>query len=341
MNNINTLSLNDSNLSTTISNLPEIRQLQLDHLTFEFDFRKATALHKSGIYSNRFKNEYEIFTILQEGRTLGFNSSEAMNGLYLVGGGVQMYGSLKTAYLQKRGYKIQFNNEKVTNNRLVETTVIVTKDDEKYETTVTVEQIKSGALNAGLKNAPMTKLRYEAINRILKTQLAGAIPEIVARSEDDIINLESVKKIEESKPDALIDYIENDCKSLEQLLKVEAQLKTDEQKKSFEQKKKEFNIQVKAVEEDILPSKVEPKEEIDNVIDTDLITDAQVKLISVLCSKHPNPDRKDSIKNLYGVSTTKHLSKKQAKEIIDDLNNEIEEFRDEISDADLMGLNYN
>jgi len=247
----------NNNLSTLIQNqisdIPEIRELQIEQLQFEYDYRKAEALDASQIYSKKYKNKFEIFAILQEGRTLGFNSSESMNGLYLVGGGVQMYGSLKTSYLQKRGYKINFVDEKVENDKLVETTCIVTKNDEKYTAAVTVNQLKGGKNNPGLQNAPMTKVRYEAINRILKTQLSGSIPDIISRSEDDIIiEAKIVNKNEEVKKDdkksEIITYIEEDVTTIEGLESVKNQIKTEEEHLVYEAKKAELQPKLEKTE---------------------------------------------------------------------------------------------
>ncbi|MGL5965416.1 MAG: hypothetical protein ACRCZ2_13625 [Fusobacteriaceae bacterium] len=220
-----------------------------------------------------------------------------------------MFGSLKTAYLTKRGYKIQFINEIVEANKLVKSTAVITKDSEEYQATVTVEQLKNGKQNGGLQNAPMTKVRYEALNRILKTQLSGIIPDLVSRSEDDIIDIVETK-VEAKTPtveDELLKFIKEECPDFKSLLKVKDKCNTDELKQAYNLKLKELQP---AQTVEVLEA------EIDDY--ADLITKPQISKLHACLSDFENKDEiKAGIKSKYEVDSTKDLTKAQAIEAIE------------------------
>lgn len=325
---MNALQLNNIDLAKSISNNTEIAQMQLDLLKFQYDKQLSIELFKSEVYGQKFKSESQIFVILQEGRTLGMTATESLNGLYQVKGGVEMFGASKTAFLTRRGYSINYSNEEFDNveftyvewennqkknvkkivKTLVKTTVTVANDKESYTETFTIEDIKNQEKNDGLKNAPQNKLRYEALNKIIKTNLAGKVPIILAKSEDDYQeevkkDKTLVEKTEEQKEKIeLLKYIQDEANTIEALAKIESLVYDD----------------LKQVYQDKLQS---IKEE------TKKITKEQLKLLHTLLTKNEKnggekiAEAKQSIYEMFSVASTKELSEEDAKTLIDGLNN--------------------
>lgn len=158
--------------------------------------KMAEAFAKSGAFGADVKNGFTALVKLQAGFEMGMAPMEAMNSLYIVNGHLSIYGMAMIKRLRRAGYKIEYKDE--PKKCLV--TVSKESTGERYEFTATEEMmVKSTAY----KFAPMEKLRYHAIGRIIRFN----IPEVL----DGGVNYLK-EEAEDFKPRSIVTVAEDNAK---------------------------------------------------------------------------------------------------------------------------------
>lgn len=165
--------------STSMMNPDEWMQMKAMSQTF-FD---SKALPEA------YKNVQQVMMAVQAGKEMGLQPMEAINGLLIVNGQISAWGKTITKLLRRNGWKLSFDDKDD------ECTLTATRGDESFTETVKFsDAIKSGyttgrdgKLKFGWKEGMnrRLKLRYMAMNFMLKTNLANEMGPVNGLAEID------------------------------------------------------------------------------------------------------------------------------------------------------------
>lgn len=145
--------------------------------------KMADEYWKSGALSDAFQNVNQVIMAVNAGREMGMGFVESLNGLYFVGGKLNIYGKATPSALRRHGWRIEYSNETgdsctatVTNERTGETiTDTFTFEEAKLSGFVSD---RSGKIKVGWKQGAnrKRKLRYGVLSQIIHTY----IPEVIS-----------------------------------------------------------------------------------------------------------------------------------------------------------------
>lgn len=154
--------------------------------------RMAESFAKSGAFGADIKgNGYAALVKIQAGFEMGMAPMEAMNSLYIVNGHVSIYGSAMVKRLRRFGWTLKYDDQPKS------CTVTVKKGDEEYSFTSTEDMmVKSQAY----KFAPMEKLRYHAISRIIRFNIPEVMDAGITYLKEEIedMPMAEIKEVEAS-----------------------------------------------------------------------------------------------------------------------------------------------
>lgn len=146
----------------------------------------ANQFYQAKCFGSDVQNAHQAFVKIQAGAEMGMKPMEAMNSLYIVNGKITIWGSAQIKALRNHGWKVTFPVSTKT-----DVTCRVEKGDEVYEETYNIADLPAGSKAKGF--APMEKLRYHAVSRIIRFNL----PEVL-----DIGTIYSVEEAEDmDKPE--------------------------------------------------------------------------------------------------------------------------------------------
>lgn len=148
----------------------------------------AKTMIESGAMPDHITTPAQAMVVMQAGYEMGMKPMQSINSLYIVGGHVTIWGKAITLQFRKHGYKLSFKDKKN------ETTVIAThKNGDVYKEIFTFEEAeksgytrsKGGKLKFGWKEGANRniKLRYNAMNKLAKTQCADVLEGAVGVTE--------------------------------------------------------------------------------------------------------------------------------------------------------------
>jgi hypothetical protein len=182
---------------TAIMNPVEYQQIKL----------LANDLLKAGALPSGIKNAEQVFVLMWTGREMGISPFDSVNSLYMVNGGVRIYGKAVMAQLRKHGYSVEYKDE--TEGSVTAVVTNKTTGETYKETYTFLEAQKSGYVGANKFGWNMginrkLKLRYGALSVILRTYIPdvlGSAAGIVEVDEDVKVN--DTSSIDRKKQDLL------------------------------------------------------------------------------------------------------------------------------------------
>ncbi len=185
------------------------------------------------------QNVQQAIVVMQAGYEMGMKPMQAINSLYIVKGQVTVWGKAIAGQFIKHGYRLKFKDEP---NK---TTVTVThKDGFEATETFTFEEAeksgytkdRNGKLKFGWREGANRniKLRYNALNKLAKTQCAEVLGAAVGITEVyQDVDLQEGEIVEEEKLSESDAKKINDTKNFAQLVKVCKELKNKYKQKTI------------------------------------------------------------------------------------------------------------
>jgi len=141
----------------------------------------AETLIKSRALPDYIKNKEQAIVVMQSGFEMGMKPMEALNSLYMVNGQITIWGKAVPKRFKVHGFNLSYKDKEN------ETTVTAThkKTGETYTESMTFAEAEqsgytksnTGQLKFGWKEGTnrILKLRYGALNKMLKTQLPDVL----------------------------------------------------------------------------------------------------------------------------------------------------------------------
>lgn len=153
------------------------------------------------------KNKEQAVVVMQAGYEMGMKPVEALNSLYIVNGQITIWGKALAKRFRLHGYTLSYKDKEN------ESTVTAThqKTGEVLTETMTFEEAEqsgytktnSGSLKFGWKQGSnrKLKLRYGALNKMLKTQCPEILESAqgVAEVYQDSMSPEDYKEVQEGE----------------------------------------------------------------------------------------------------------------------------------------------
>lgn len=185
--------------------------MALKKAEFEYQLEVASRMIKSKAFPNM--TSEQAWVLMKAGQELGLTEMESMTDLYIVNGSVQFHSKGIVKRFTANGYKISYENE---SDKAV--TVIVEKDEERYQETVTdQDQIlkRSRVMSFAKKN----KMRYHGLRMIgnfYLPHLFGSVSSFDIPEENvEYVEVKSKDNFQTEK-ERTLKFISN-CESIEQL----------------------------------------------------------------------------------------------------------------------------
>ncbi len=206
--------------------------------------KMADHFYKAGCFGSDVQNAEQAFVKLQMGAEIGMQPMESLNSLYIIKGKVTVWGTAQGKILKNAGFKIKYEDQADNAGNPFACAVTVTRGDESYGYTATINEIKNGQ---AAKFAPKEKLRYHALSRILRFDLPELLGGNVYTAEEvtsgDWIEGEVVNSQKEANDkefnDLMLDLEKsktlNDLKNVKSRLVANHILFTDAQKTEFKE----------------------------------------------------------------------------------------------------------
>lgn len=197
--------------------------------------KMADTFVASGAFGGNIDNAAQAFAIIQAGYEMGFGPMKALNSLYIVKGKIVVYGSAQAELIKRAGYQIKYEDKTGSCK------VTVSKGDEVYTFEATSAMLKS---SQAFKFAPMEKLRYHALSRILRFDLPHVVNVGNVYYEGEIVDVQTVdaeaSQQNQKQYNKAIEAIEaakslDDLKAAKELAAKDMHLYSDEQKAEFKQ----------------------------------------------------------------------------------------------------------
>ena len=140
----------------------------------------ATYFHQAGCFGADVKNPQQALVKIQAGFEMGMAPMEAMNSLYIVNGKLTIYGMAMSKRLRLKGWRIAYDESKPG-----ETTVTISKSDEMYSYTATLEELKKLRSKAA-DFAAKDKLKWHALSRLIRFYVPEVLEAGVAYLKEEI-----------------------------------------------------------------------------------------------------------------------------------------------------------
>ena len=148
----------------------------------------ADTLIESRALPKYIQNKEQAIVVMQAGFEMGMKPLESLNSLYLVNGQITIWGKALVKRFKVHGWTLSYK-------------------DKKDETTVTATNEKTGGRDGRLKfgwqegTNRILKLRYGALNKLLKTQLPEVLESAqgVAEVYEDSLSPSEYQKVQEGE----------------------------------------------------------------------------------------------------------------------------------------------
>lgn len=168
----------------------------------------AKTMIESNAMPDHIKTPAQAMVVMQAGYEMGMKPMESINSLYIVSGVTTIWGKAITQQFRKHGYKLNFKDEE---NKT--TVTAIHKNGDTYTETFTFDEAEKsgytksnyGKLKFGWKEGANRniKLRYNAMNKLAKTQCAEVLGTTsgIAEVYQDAINITDAEVVEEVSQD--------------------------------------------------------------------------------------------------------------------------------------------
>ena len=167
------------------------------------DFMKSRAIPKG------FENAEQIFVAMQAGREMGMKPYESLQSLYMVNGGLSLWGKATIRRVREFGYQVEYLDETPESVTAHVFKKINGEITEEYRETYTfIEAEKSGytkgkdGIKFGWKEGTnrRLKLRYGALSLIVRTSIPEVFGSAVGIVEvDEDVNIPKNSSMEDKK----------------------------------------------------------------------------------------------------------------------------------------------
>lgn len=144
-------------------------------------YKLAQNFHAANCWGPDVKNPAQALVKIQAGFEMGMAPVEAMNSLYIVNGKITIWGSAMTKRLREHGWKIEYEE------KLSEATVTISKGQERYSYTATMDELKKIKSRAA-EFAGKDKLKWHAISRLIRFHVPEVLGAGVAYLQEEIID---------------------------------------------------------------------------------------------------------------------------------------------------------
>lgn len=216
----------------------------------------ANQFAKSGALPRALDNAEKVFVVLQTGFEMGLTPMESMNSLYIVNGSIKPYGTFWGKKLKENGWKIKYNDKEDEQGNPIECHVVITKGGETHEFTAKKSQLKK---STAMGFAPMEKLRFHALSRIVQFEVPEIMPAGLSFTEEDEPQTITVTPTANGTTSGFQKAQQKYEQKTEEILEAEI-VNEPELQKPLDEKPTEQTAERR--EETPVPSKEEPAEEI-------------------------------------------------------------------------------
>jgi len=164
------------------------------------EFMNPTAFQQMETLSNKLivsealpkhiQNASQLLMVLLAGYEAGMGAMEAINSFYIVNGKCTIWGDAVLKQLRKGGWKVDWKNSTKET-----ATVVISKGQEKYEETYTVQEARDAGLfgKAGIwEKYPKEMLRWKALGRNVRFNVPEVLGGFYLKEEmDGVTDVES------------------------------------------------------------------------------------------------------------------------------------------------------
>lgn len=205
---------------TNLQTLTEVEQkVQEDLMKIQTGFsdpaladqlRFAQVLINSKALPPQIKDRYVAFAIIQAGKEMGMQPMESFQSLTMINSRIVIWGSALTKRLRMHGWKITWLTEDTKAE--IECEVQIEKGDECYRYAISPKELEKIKSKPAYSADPKMKLRYHALSRLVRTQVAEVMNGIYAKEE--IEDFEEI--LPEKKESKIIESVKNQLKEIQE-----------------------------------------------------------------------------------------------------------------------------